>query len=187
MDNESSITNHSCGDCKISTQKNPEMPCEDKCAEFRIQNEKSNKNRNRLQYNSDKYENNYLVSVLDEEGKLRIAEVKKSHKFSVNEPISNHKKRISACGKKKKSEESKKDINSRRPINAAISNKRLNLLRSNQTIDSQCSTANICELAEGLSNSSDYEDDEFDQEITTTTNSDTEHERESTNIKQVSL
>ena len=185
MDNELSIANHSCGDCKTSVEKNLQIPCEDKSVEFCIRNEKSNKSR--LQYNSDKYENKYFVSVLDEEGKLRIAEVKKSHKFSVNEPIGTNKKRISASDKKKKSEESKKNLNTIRPLNAALPNKKLKLGCSNQTIDSQSSTANICELVDGLSNYSDYEDDDFEQEIATTTNSDTEHERETNTTKQVSV
>ena len=176
MDNELSIANHSYGDCKTSVEQNLQIPCEDKSVEFCIRNEKSNKKINK-----------YFVSVLDEEGKLRIAEVKKSHKFSVNEPIGTNKKRISASDKKKKSEESKKNLNTIRPLNAALPNKRLKLGCSNQTIDSQSSTANICELVDGLSNYSDYEDDDFEQEIATTTNSDTEHEREPNTTKQVSV
>ena len=181
MDNVFSIANHNCADCKTSVEKNFKIPGEDKSVEYRILNEKSNENRNKLQHNSDKHKSNFFVSVLDEKGKVRIAEVKKSRKFSENEPIDNNKKRISACDKQKNSEERKKHLNTMRPLN-----KRLKLGRSNQTINSQSSTVNICELAEGLSNSSDYEDDDFEQQITTT-NSDTEHEKETNTMKQVSV
>ena len=126
------------------------------------------------------------MSVIDEKGKLRVAEAEKGNKFEVNEPISKIEKpslvyqNTHLCNP-----HSKQNIKTVLSTIAFSHNRQIPRC-SNRTLNSQSSTVNICELGEdSFSNTS--EDDESD-DITTSTNPDGYSVDESENtFKQVNL
>ena len=158
--------------------------------ENRILNEKPNKKDVKMlsKSNPAKDKDSFFVSVIDEKGKLRVTEAKKSDKFAVNTPISKDEKPSSTYQNKHLCDPYAKQCVRkvyRSPI--PFPHKRQTPSCSNHTLNSQSSTVNICELGED-SFSSTSEGDESD-DVTSSTNPDNffGNDSETNTFKQVKI
>ena len=173
--NKDDIVNVSNDKFPISTDQKHQTLNMDNSFQFRIQNEKLDKNGNSFGTKCipSNDQNKYLVSVLDENGKVKITEVEKSDKFEVIAPIYNVQTCTSNCESIHKTDHDpalrSSTINP--PKDAWSSKGRVLTQSSDRLLNLQSSTANICESdRESFNNTSDDED-EHEEDITSSTNS----------------
>ena len=174
---------NSCENCNIVTNRKSNIALNCNTDDFLQNKENSNKLKRNIAKN-----NEYYVSIIDEQGNVQITEAEQARKFSVSSPSKKDKKQTIVTSNLKHADNAEKSSTKNWPVKKYLQRNKI-FGCSDEILNSRSSRVNICEIGEEtLSNTSEFEaNDSEDENANRTSSYCHEIENDKTGITKVKL